>query len=213
MTERTCTVCKKPQPLTGFTKNVNGPGGYNCQCKACRKVYKREFVQRFKDGAEDSSIAERFWKKVDKESGPTHPALGKCWMWTGAVTRWRGAILYKGRVDTAHRVSVILDGREIPHKMVVDHMCMVGLCVNPAHLRVVTQKINSRENNNSPFAKNAQKTHCKEGHEYTPENTYLKPKAAHTSAAGWKVGTTTARVCLTCQPKFRALAQSTEQYK
>lgn len=193
-----CNRCKTEKPVEAFSKNRTRPDGLNHSCRKCKNAYRLAWTGEA-NARPDSTIAERFWAKVDKR-GPD-----ECWMWKGAVTRWRGAILYKGRIDTAHRVSVILSGREIPPKMVVDHMCMVGLCVNPAHLRVTTQRINSLENNSSPFAKNARKTHCRKGHEYSPENTYRRPLPPLRSANGQRVGATTQRICLTCQPKYREL--------
>lgn len=48
------------------------------------------------------------------------------------------------------------------------------LCVRPAHLEAVTQKVNTLRGT-SPAAIHAVKTHCIRGHEFTPENTYLRP--------------------------------------
>ena len=47
-------------------------------------------------------------------------------------------------------------------------------CVNPEHLEPVTQRENALRGG-GPTAVNFAKTHCKRGHELTPENTYLRP--------------------------------------
>lgn len=109
----------------------------------------------------------RFWKKVNKTD--------TCWLWTSAVNNMGYAAFGKGRTCLlAHRVSLHFAGVEIPAGMVVDHLCKVPLCVNPAHLRITTQRINSTENSNAPHAINSRKTHCApHGHEFTPENTRI----------------------------------------
>jgi hypothetical protein len=59
----------------------------------------------------------------------------------------------------------------VPDGLVLDHFaCDNPPCVNPSHLRPVTHWENSSRGN-SPAAVNARKTHCKNGHEFTPENT------------------------------------------
>ncbi|QZE10899.1 hypothetical protein SEA_CHISANAKITSUNE_112 [Gordonia phage ChisanaKitsune] len=45
-------------------------------------------------------------------------------------------------------------------------------CVNPWHVRPVTQKENVLRSEIAIAAVNARKTHCDHGHEFTPENTY-----------------------------------------
>lgn len=66
-------------------------------------------------------------------------------------------------------MSLLLAGRipsiELPKGRDVDHLCGVTLCVNPAHLEVVTHRTNILRGN-SPQAANARKTHCPRGHPY-----------------------------------------------
>lgn len=105
-----------------------------------------------------------------------------CWLWTGATFKKEDgseyglfAVSSQRKSVGAHRVSYELHTGAIPDGLVIDHKCRVKLCVNPDHLRAVTQKINATENNDSVCAMNARKTHCKRGHEFTAENTKLIP--------------------------------------
>lgn len=86
-----------------------------------------------------------YWLKVDRFSGPVHPVLGRCWVWTGTHDPAGYSCCTFGRpsrMTKAHRVAVILDGRTIPADLEIDHLCRNVGCVNPAHLEVVTQLIN-----------------------------------------------------------------------
>lgn len=63
---------------------------------------------------------------------------------------------------------------DIPEGYEVDHLCKVTSCVNPAHLEAVTK----RENVARSDAKSAcalRTNLCVHGHEFTPENTYVRP--------------------------------------
>lgn len=108
----------------------------------------------------ESDIA-RFWRKVDKTED--------CWNWTATKSNGYGNFTYNGMDIRAHRFSVLLK-QEIPPKMVLDHMCRNRSCVNPDHLRIVTNRQNSIENSNSVSAINLKKTHCKRGHMLAGEN-------------------------------------------
>lgn len=77
----------------------------------------------------------RFWSKVDTS--------GECWPWTtGRFENGYGQFYLGGRNVTAHRFSYELAHGPIPKGMTVDHTCHVRHCVNPSHLRLVTQKQN-----------------------------------------------------------------------
>lgn len=93
-----------------------------------------------------------------------------CWIWKGAVSpQGYGRILFDNHHLMAHRISYLLSGKIIPVGKILDHICRQRNCVNPGHLRVVSQK----ENVLSGFglsAINANKTHCKRGHILSIDN-------------------------------------------
>jgi hypothetical protein len=123
------------------------------------------------------TIQERLYARhsVDAATG--------CWNWTGAISNSRyGSIFYEGRMQKAHRVMWRLLRGEIADGMDLDHLCRNTKCVNPNHLEPVTRSENLRR---GLMDRNSQKTHCKRGHEFTPENTRIKPGNGH-------------RVCKTC---------------
>lgn len=106
---------------------------------------------------------ERFMNFVSPE-----PNSG-CWLWVGCVDKvtgygWFG---YDGEVWAAHRAAYTMFRGEIPTGLHIDHLCRVRCCVNPDHLEPVT----CAENIQRGFSARGPITHCKRGHEFTPENT------------------------------------------
>lgn len=106
-----------------------------------------------------------------------------CWLWTGYIApTGYGLLTVNRRPRLAHRLSYQLThGCVLVPAQVLDHLCLVRNCVNPAHLEIVT----GAENTRRWFAG---QTHCKHGHEFTAENTWIriKPDGA------------TSRQCRTC---------------
>lgn len=150
------------------------------------------------------STAEKFWPKVERR-GPA-----ECWPWIGARNELGyGMFWHDNRTDRAHRVSLMLAGIEVPNRwttgLVVDHICKNRGCVNPAHLRIVPHRDNSTVNSDSPMARNARRTHCaKCGNPLSGDN------IVRVATPGWtgrgrkdRVGKTTSRKCLTCNPRLR----------
>lgn len=104
----------------------------------CDMHYQRLRLTGTTDARQPLSEAERFWAKVE--------ITDDCWNWRGRVNHnGYGLFLYEGRPGAmAHRASIeISSGKKIPVGMVIDHICHNPPCVNPTHLRVVTQKQNS----------------------------------------------------------------------
>lgn len=115
-------------------------------------------------GKEFLPAEERFWEKVAKTE--------TCWLWTGTVkSNSYGCFWHKGKNRHAHRWAYELLVGKIPPKMQIDHLCRNRACVNPKHMEVVTNRENGLRGE-SPAGKNARKTHCVNGHEFTEENTY-----------------------------------------
>jgi len=101
----------------------------------------------------------------------------ECWPWLGKLKPdGYGQLLVDGKNQFPHRMAVILDGREIPEGMLVDHICRNRSCVNPRHLRVVTHAENATENSSSPSALNKAKTHCNNGHPLAGDNLAIQLK-------------------------------------
>lgn len=89
-----------------------------------------------------------------------------CRIWGG----WIDADGYGRRDDAklAHRAAYEAEVAPVPSGMELDHLCRNRACVEPSHLEPVTHAENMRR----AFAGY---THCKQGHEFTPENTYIRP--------------------------------------
>ena len=66
-----------------------------------------------------------------------------CWIWTAYTgPDGYGRISVNDRPMLAHRASYTVHVGPIPEGLVVDHKCHTPACINPAHLRAITQKQN-----------------------------------------------------------------------
>jgi hypothetical protein len=120
----------------------------------------------------------RFWPKVAKTDG--------CWLWKGYVSQAGYGYFYCERKGhQAHRISYAMAKGSIPEGLVVDHLCRNTACVNPDHLEAVSSRENTRRGVVSEVNKRrfAAQTHCKRGHEYTPENTGKHPQGGRVCKA------------------------------
>jgi len=93
-----------------------------------------------------------------------------CWEWAGArTTAGYGRVTIDGVDGYVHRFVM-----DAPAGMVVDHLCRNPSCYNPRHLEVVTDYEN-RKRGRSKAAVAMRTNCCCNGHEFTEENTYIKP--------------------------------------
>lgn len=113
------------------------------------------------------SADERFWPKVEK-NGPANTELGPCWIWAASKNRDGYGLFFNGsKAVGAHRWAYENQFGPISKGLELDHLCRNRSCVNPSHLEPVSSLENTKR---SPIHYGA-RTHCKHGHEYTPENT------------------------------------------
>lgn len=97
-----------------------------------------------------------------------------CWEWTAHLDRnGYGKIKIDGMSRLAHRTAYEVIEGPIPPSLHLDHLCRVRNCINPAHLEPVTARENMLRSPVHPAALSRQKTCCKHGHEFTPENTQI----------------------------------------
>ena len=98
-----------------------------------------------------------------------------CWVWTrfiGTSGYGRLSHRYAGQSQWwgAHRLAWTAFRGPIPDGLTVDHLCFVPACCNPDHLRLLTVS------ENCSAQRKSFKTHCHNGHEFTPENTRISER-------------------------------------
>lgn len=152
MGNRTCSVegCERP---------VYGRG-------MCGAHYGRWWRHGGPLAGRPTTLRDRFFAKVRvDESG--------CWLWQGhAFPNGYGAIRMAPDRRLAHRVAYELLVGTLPDGLVIDHLCRVRNCVNPAHLEAVTQGENVRRGVLADGRKIGGPV-CKRGHLYDAANTYV----------------------------------------
>lgn len=103
-----------------------------------------------------------------------YDAITNCWIWTACTNGLGYGYLnpIKGEkrgTRRAHRIVYELLVEKIPTGLQCDHLCRNRLCVNPAHIDIVTAQENTLRGTGFA-ATNAKKTHCQNGHKLTGAN-------------------------------------------
>lgn len=113
---------------------------------------------------------------------------GDCWTWLGAKSKdgYGQFILEYRRDRTRLRVAPYrfiwewVHDRPMPEGYEPDHTCNNRQCVNPHHVEPVTHSENQKRayQRGRPRIRTGRPTHCKHGHEYTPENIRINSQKA-----------------------------------
>jgi hypothetical protein len=115
------------------------------------------------------SLEDRFYAKVAySDEG--------CWLWAGSkYANGYGEIKVDGKKAYAHRVAWALENGPIPAGASVLHHCDVRACVRHDHLFLGDHNANMADMKAKGRGRNAEsdKTHCKNGHAFDEENTYV----------------------------------------
>ena len=101
-----------------------------------------------------------------------------CKLWDGKLNaQGYGYLWTEGKYWLAHRWVWTQTNGPIPEGMVIRHRCDNPPCVKLQHLLIGTMADNSHDmverNRHNPHQ--ASKTECPQGHQYSPENTYVPP--------------------------------------
>jgi hypothetical protein len=148
-------------------------------------------LRDYQDRAVRGEVLACAWRLLSKiravDAYPGVPLATPCWMWCASRDgKDYGTFRVGRKVRRAHRVTAeIWDGGTDPG-LERDHLCRNHWCCNPDHVEAVSRRVNLDRGDQRDSARRlcrernktlskeiaANRTHCPQGHPYTPENTY-----------------------------------------
>lgn len=160
----------------------------------CNNCYRAFLKQAKADGTYIPLVAHKMLTPFQKVMKRTEQqADGGCWLYVGLLATDGYARVKDASTDLAllvHRVSYEELVGPIPDGLVLDHLCRVRNCVNPAHLEPVTSAENVRRGVRSRLG---DRDACPVGHAFTVENTTFQRRKTKTE------GVTYTPICRTCR--------------
>lgn len=170
MAERHDTLLLFPYKVIQQYSRAMGSPPHLAVCPICKTVY-RQAKGLARGCSLECCRRIAFWRQVEKTDG--------CWFWRGHLNPLGyGIFAHRGTRQSAYRVAYVWLIGPVPDGLTLDHLCRTPACVNPAHLEPVTQQENILRGQ-SIVAQHAKKTHCTNGHAFTPENTSVNTR-------GWR---------------------------
>ena len=144
----------------------------------CGAHYKRWYKYGDPLGTPPKQSDEEAYLSRFEQRGPD-----ECWPWTaGKFKKGYGKFSRGNKKFQAHVFGWKMRFGSIPEGLVIDHVChndsgcaggdscLHRACQNPAHWELVTPAVNTKRGQGGARLRNL--THCKNGHEFTEENTY-----------------------------------------
>ena len=146
----------------GLLRCQRSPGGTRLFDMAV--VRQAHAVGDLRGGGYRRPAVQRIWAQVVQDGSG-------CWTFTGGLTGGGyGQVRADDRGQGTHRVMFEAVMGPVPAELDLDHLCRNRACCNPAHLEPVTTRVNLLRGTGFS-ARNAVKTHCIHGHEFTEANT------------------------------------------
>lgn len=167
MTDRNCSVpdCGRPHNCRGYCRP------HYIRLRTTGDVWADQPIKYMPRAAERDDVVGRILSRSERSPDG-------CITWGGTKdANGYGKVHWRGRGWMVHRAIWTVQIGPIPtdDDWTIDHLCRNRACVNVEHLEVVTRWENTRRGGGLLVAqaKNRTRSHCPNGHRYTPDTIYV----------------------------------------